>query len=344
MLISVCMITYGHEKFINDALHGILMQETNFPIEIIVADDCSPDKTQEIVRRFIQHHPNGHLIKYTRHEQNKGMMNNFIWALQQCSGDYIAICEGDDYWTNELKLQKQVDFLEANSDYTICYHRVYELLPNDKKVLESINVSDTDKTFSILDLAKENFIHTPSVVFRNNLFEAFPVWFRESEVGDYVLHMLNARYGKIKYFSSIMAVYRRHVNGVWSTQSKKLIYEKWIKVLDYLLIEDFDDIVIEELRKQRRNCITIYLKIVLEGDKEQFVKCLHDFTQSDSFLEKEWLFLHYPQIIASLQSTVAGLQPSDESVKLSLFLRCVNRVNSYKKSIISPFIQSVLKG
>ena len=116
-IVSVVMITYNHEKYIQQAVEGVLMQQTDFPIELIIADDASPDQTEKIVTTIKKKHPNGNWIKYTRHLQNKGMTENFMWALGQAQGKYIALCEGDDYWTDPYKLQKQVDFLEANEEY-----------------------------------------------------------------------------------------------------------------------------------------------------------------------------------------------------------------------------------
>lgn len=111
------MITYKHEAYIKEAIEGVLMQETNFDYELILSDDCSPDATEKIVREVIDSHPKGNKIKYFRHEKNLGMQNNSRFAFQKCSGKYVAICEGDDYWIDPYKLQKQVDFLEKNNDY-----------------------------------------------------------------------------------------------------------------------------------------------------------------------------------------------------------------------------------
>src|SRR5690606_34101688 len=123
-LISVCMITYNHEAYIKQAIEGILMQQTNFDVELIIADDCSTDRTETIIRELIENHSENFKIKYYRHDINIGMMPNFIFSLKKCTGKYIALCEGDDYWTDPLKLQKQVDFLEGNPEYGICFHNV----------------------------------------------------------------------------------------------------------------------------------------------------------------------------------------------------------------------------
>lgn len=117
IMVSVDMITYGHEKYIRQAIEGVLMQQTDFAVELIIADDCSPDRTKDIVEDIINNHPKGNIIKYFRHEKNLGMQANGMFAIQKCTGKYIALCEGDDYWTDPLKLQKQVDFLENNEEY-----------------------------------------------------------------------------------------------------------------------------------------------------------------------------------------------------------------------------------
>ncbi|HAT80174.1 MAG TPA: hypothetical protein DCS17_01820, partial [Flavobacterium sp.] len=124
--VSVCMITYLHENFIEQAINGVLMQKGNFEIELIIANDNSPDETNIIVQNCIVNHPNGSWIKYTHHKTNLGMMPNFVWALQQCKGKYIAICEGDDFWTDSFKLQKQIDVLVNYPNLAGCFHNSEE--------------------------------------------------------------------------------------------------------------------------------------------------------------------------------------------------------------------------
>ena len=125
--VSVCMITYGHEKFIEQAINGVLMQECDFEVELIIANDCSPDRTDAVIQNILKNHPRASWIKYIKHEKNLGMMPNFIFALQECQGKYVALCDGDDYWTDAFKLQKQVDFLESNPKFGICFHSVEEI-------------------------------------------------------------------------------------------------------------------------------------------------------------------------------------------------------------------------
>ncbi|KRB57309.1 glycosyltransferase [Flavobacterium sp. Root186] len=245
--VSVNMITYKHESYIEQAIKGILMQQTDFDYELIIADDCSPDRTEEIVNDLIKTHSQGSKIKYFRHKKNIGMQANGIFAFNQCSGKYVALCEGDDYWTDPLKLQKQVDFLEANLDYSICYHKV-QVLRNS--VLEEDDItSEVSETTTIKDLAKGNYIHTCSVVFRNKLFNKLPKYFHKAPVGDYFLHMLNAKYGKIKFLNEFMSVYRLHDNSIWSSQTQLKREEIWIDFLKNIR-KNFDSEVQEILNNQ----------------------------------------------------------------------------------------------
>lgn len=217
ILVSVAMPTYGQEKFIKEAVLGVLSQQCDFEVELIIADDCSPDSTAEIVRTIVDTHPNGSWIQYIRHEKNKGAIPNFAWTFSQAKGKYIAACEGDDYWTDPLKLQKQVDFLEKNPDYSIVFHKVKEVDLHGTPIQDTLNSPDTEEIYDINYLAAGNFIRTPSVVFKKN-FNKFPEWIDMSPIGDYPLHLLNASFGLIKYFPDEMAAYRIG-SGMWSTQN-----------------------------------------------------------------------------------------------------------------------------
>src|ERR1700744_2913065 len=207
MKVSVIMITYNHEKFIREAIEGVLMQKTNFDFELIIANDHSPDNTDIIVSEFINTHKQGCRIKYFSHKTNLGMMPNFIFALSQSKSEYIALCEGDDYWIDENKLQKQVDFLDANSEFNICFHNVH--LKNGTEFLKN-EISNTDISTRTDLVTQGNFIHTPSAIFIN-IIQKTPLWFENVMPGDYPLWlMVSGSKGKIKYIDEIMAVYRVH--------------------------------------------------------------------------------------------------------------------------------------
>lgn len=258
-LISVVMITYRHEKYIQKAIEGVFLQKTNFPIEFIIANDNSPDNTDNIIKQVIKNTPDNVQVRYTKHEVNKGMNPNFTWALKQAQGKYIAICDGDDYWIDENKLQKQVDFLEQNPNYAICCHNVYFLNGETISSQSPYDKENTQDTYTLDDLASKNMIPTLSVVF-HNLNINFPDWYYSSPMGDYPLFLWTAKSGKIKYFKEKMGVYRQNT-GVWSGKQKD--YTKIISVFENLL-PDFENFpTTKKLLKEHKNkYIKLYLRVL----------------------------------------------------------------------------------
>lgn len=216
--VSIVMITYAHESYIQQAITGVLEQECDFEIELIVSNDCSPDKTNSIVHQIIKTHPKSYFVKYTNHRKTKGMIPNFIWALKQAKGKYLAFCEGDDYWTDPLKLQKQVDFLEKNPDYNICFHKVQLYNQKDQIFTNDTITRQVPDSTDMTELAKGNYIHTPSVLLRNNF--SLPNWFSKVPVGDWSLYMIAVKDKKIKKLEDTMAVYRVNEEGVWSGKTR----------------------------------------------------------------------------------------------------------------------------
>ena len=163
MTISVCVITYNHESLIADCLQSILDQKTRYPFEIVIGEDGSSDNTRKIIERYRQDFPDK--IKPLPDEGNLGMMPNFISTLQHCNGTYIALCEGDDYWSDQYKLQKQVDFLENNPDYSICFTNTEYL--NQQTGEKKEVVTSGSRTSNFYELLQRNFIATQTVMYRN---------------------------------------------------------------------------------------------------------------------------------------------------------------------------------
>ena len=217
MKVSVVMVTHNHEKYIAKAIEGILMQNCDFEVELIIGDDCSPDGIAEIVKKYIDTHPNGHWINYTRHEINKGMMPNFIWTLEHSKGKYIALCDGDDYWTDPYKLQKQVDFLEANPDVSIICHDAIVVDSEGKKIEDSAYTYPNHKSdFSSDELMKcTGNVLTLTMCFRNVLSE-IPKEMKKAFFGDTFLTSLLGQYGGSKFLPEKMAAYRQSGTGVYS--------------------------------------------------------------------------------------------------------------------------------
>ena len=228
-LLSVCITTYNHEKYISQALNSVLMQKTNFPIEIILGEDDSTDKTREICKKYAKKYSNK-IRLFLRDRKNVIYINgrptgryNFIENLKSAKGEYIALLDGDDYWIDPNKLQKQVDFLEKNPEYSF-YHHNCNILTKSKNTTAHKRLKNRIKfKEDNSELIRGNFIHILSVVFRRNNL-TIPTWLFKTPIGDWPLLLLLSKKGKIKYSRRIMGTYRHGV-GIWSTLDKKTIQE-----------------------------------------------------------------------------------------------------------------------
>jgi glycosyltransferase involved in cell wall biosynthesis len=300
-LVSICLITYNHEKYIREAIDSVLMQKTEFPFELLIGEDCSTDGTRQIVFEYQSRHPE--LIKVITDEHNVGAQANVMRVLQASSSKYIAALEGDDYWTDPYKLQKQVSFLENNPDYAICCHQVEELSDNGVKELSVLQRSDSEETYTIADLATGPLMHTPSVVYRKNHTRHLPGWFQRSPVGDYVLYMLEAQHGKIKYFPQPMAVYRKHAGGMWSLKSRTEILVKWLKVLSCLLEHNFAPGIQLLLKEQYRKHVNELLELDMDNNSDLLGLHLKEYVLKDEELSRIWLTERLPRAILLLKNS-----------------------------------------
>ncbi|MES2619998.1 MAG: glycosyltransferase family 2 protein [Bacteroidota bacterium] len=220
-LVSICCVTYNHSSYIKQALDGFLLQQTNFNFEIVIGDDFSTDKTQEILKQYNSKHPGK--FKIIMQEKNIGMISNFISTLRHCKGNYIALCDGDDYWTDPLKLQKQVDFLEANPTYSICTTRFFVKRAEGEEAYEPEFVKkifEDDKPLfeiSIENMFSPYLLKTLTVVFRNMAFDKKILsqpYFKDTFLW---AKILTKGPGVCLNFHG--GVYNRHSGGVWSERS-----------------------------------------------------------------------------------------------------------------------------
>ncbi|PHR45593.1 MAG: hypothetical protein COA32_13125 [Fluviicola sp.] len=211
--VSVCIITYNQADYIEETIKGILSQKVSFNVEIIIAEDCSPDNTGNIIEHYISNCPDNFNIKYFRHDKNLGPIRNLDWALKKCEGEYIAWCEGDDFWTDNLKLNKQIEILDHNPSVAMSTHNAlvkYEYL---KKQDEFFNTpkSFEKSIFAFDDILDKWFIPSASMVFRKKLVTQIPDWYKTVYNGDWTLQLLaSSKYGDIHYLDEVMCVYRRN--------------------------------------------------------------------------------------------------------------------------------------
>jgi len=214
MKLSVLMITYNHERYIRQALDSVLMQDVDFDFEIVVGEDCSSDSTRAILVEYSQKHPDK--IRLLLRDRNMGAVPNFYDTLSQCRGQYVALLEGDDYWSGTQKLKKQVAFLDEHPDYASCFHNVIGHYEDGRKPDYSYVRADHKETLELEDLLVVNLIPTCSCVFRRGLIDPIPSWAFGLKMADYPLHILNAQFGKTAYLDEVMGVYRVHAGGVWT--------------------------------------------------------------------------------------------------------------------------------
>ncbi len=278
------MITYNHEPYIAQAIEGVLIQRVNFKIELIIGEDSSTDNSAAIVTAYAQKYPD--LIKARCNVSNMGMMTNALKTLKECTGKYIAICEGDDYWTDPYKLQKQVDFLENHPDFSLACHLVDIVNEETKEVTrfgKDYIIDGKNREITINDFLNPFLIITCSVVFRRSSFNL------ENRLRhhfkDIALFAELLSNGKGILLNDCMAVYRQHSGGIWSNKSNLMkckanaytliemneyfkYNNKHIKTNASLQILDYLNLLIADKEKNILEKCKIFIILLLHYRKE----------------------------------------------------------------------------
>lgn len=240
-LVSICCITYNHAPYIRQCLDGFFMQKTTFPIEIIINDDCSTDGTTDIIREYEAKFPD--IIKPIYHganEYSKGVRGMFAtYCFPKAKGKYIALCEGDDYWIDPLKLQKQVNFMEANPEYSMCC--------SDAKIIADDKILDWERYSKFQQIPVRDvilggglFVQTASLLFQRSLIESekYIEIAGKCHVGDYPLQIFAALRGKIYWFAEKQVAYRYQSANSWTKNNLRFSIDKqlsgWESELDML--------------------------------------------------------------------------------------------------------------
>lgn len=285
MKLSVCMATYNHEKYISQAIESVMIQKTNFKYELVIGEDFSEDRTREICISYKDKYPDN--IKLSLNKKNLGVLFNLEQTFHQCSGDYIALLEGDDYWIDSYKLQKQVGFLEKHKDFVMCAHAV-------KTVFED-NIEEVNRFVSPLEISTfedivnhGHFIPTLSIVFRNRIIKSFPNWFYNVWSGDKALILLLSHYGKIYYMREIMGLKRVHKGGI--TKTPKYLNKRLLTKNSLYLYKNINKHFNYEHKKVLNKKISqLYLRLaIIEMEKGKILDSLANFTNG---------FLYSPNVI-----------------------------------------------
>jgi len=285
--VSVHLITYNHENYVAQAIESALTQQVNFDYEIVVGEDCSTDRTRDIVIELAKAHPK-RIRLLLRGKNLEGLgKNNFIDTLNACKGEYVALLDGDDYWTSRDKLQRQVDFLESHPDCSLCFHDAivvndhgseHRLYPPDQKEISTLEDLITAGTFPV----------TSTVLFRNSLLGPLPDSFYRAFNGDWMLDVLLAERGSLGYINEPMSAYRMHDGGVGSRLSEIQRTRSHIesyKTIDAHLNHKYSRVVSEKIaawrallaqlsKHEARACLDQYRGLVQKGELTRGLRVL----------------------------------------------------------------------
>lgn len=245
--VSVVMVAYNSAKYIEDAIKGVVSQRVDFHIQLVISDDASTDETSAIVAKWKERYPS--IIEYHRNDVNLGVQRNYLEALKHCRGEYIAMCDADDYWTCHTKLARQMRYMDRHPECAICYHRVV----NYYEETGELSLSNGNRKMRVRnaeDLSKWNVITNMSALSRRNLldFRKLPEWLSEVRLIDYALHMLFAASqpgNTIHFMSRPMGVYRHSAQAIWTMTERNAKLQMAINVRRHLIsqLSDHTEIV-----------------------------------------------------------------------------------------------------
>ncbi|MFY9589627.1 glycosyltransferase family 2 protein [Rickettsia endosymbiont of Halotydeus destructor] len=264
--LSILLVSYNNEKYIREAIDSILMQQLAVAYEIVVADDCSTDNTRKIIEEYQLQNDN---IIVLNSSKNLGITKNYQRAFRACKGEYIAVLEGDDYWTSPFKLLKQMEFLDNHQECSFCYNRFIRRDQFTGRFSLSDDMSHKKEILVTADLISHNFIGNFSTcMYRKKIIEQIPDSLFEMEVYDWMFNIVNSQYGLIGYLKEPMSIYRIHKDGVWSqkTQEKRnldllTIIPTYNKFLNYKFDNEFNTLKIHYSKTKSISSIYNYLRI-----------------------------------------------------------------------------------
>lgn len=214
VLVSVAMIAYDVEPFIAAAIESVLEQVVDFRVELVIGEDCSRDGTRAVVRAYAARHPT--VIRLLEHPRNLGLTPNSVATQNACTGRYIALCDGDDYWTETHKLARQIAFLEAHPEYSACAHQAYKIFGAGDDREPVLFGSTRDQDYGLADTLQHRKFHTSSLVYRREYWERVGGIPEDISSNERAIYPMLALFGKIRYLSEPMCVYRLSGTGLSS--------------------------------------------------------------------------------------------------------------------------------
>lgn len=315
--VSVCCITYNQQLYISEAIESFLRQKSTFPLEIIVHDDASTDKTARVIKQYAKKYPDVIIpILQKENQYSKGIKALLTFVFPMAKGKYIAVCEGDDYWTDPYKLQKQIDYMERHPECSLCFHAA-ELVKGKTKINKFIRTANKNKLIS----SKKMFGYgsqspMPTLLFRRKDIQKLPKWCFDAPIDDIPLKLYLSQKGTIFYINEIMAVRRIGVPNSWTNRMKnnalrKSLYPKMIRMLEGFNRYSKYRYSKEIIEKQ----ITYEVKISASQNEYNFFK-IHEIFNKRRY-KKFFNKLSYPNKIALfLKCYFVNIQQSVNVLKL----------------------------
>ena len=304
-VVSIVSATYNHEKYIAEAIDSFLMQETDFPFELLIGEDCSTDGTKAIVKNYAEKYPN--IIKPIFWEQNVGAAKNWLTLLGVAKGDYIANCEGDDYWTDKNKLQIQIDEMQKYPDVSLSFHLASTIdnLNNELKP----KLQKSNKIYSLKEIITGDFhlVQTNTIVIKKEKIDSLNFdLLSESPVGDVWIRVNASMPNGALFMNKIMSTYRIQGQGSWSSSMQE--DNKFMKFISQMMqsIDDFDQYWEFKYTKEFLIYKNMYIDVVMKKNLSQAIK--KDFINSNKDLMTinnliKWNILYkYPNLVTFLKS------------------------------------------
>lgn len=230
--LSILLVTYNHDSYIKEAIESILIQKFDFPYEIIVADDCSTDKTINILESYAEKNPE--IFKFLSAENNLGITKNYKRGFKACQGEYVAVLEGDDYWTSPSRIKKMVRFLDNNRGCVLAFNRfIVKEVKNKRFNIQPWPINEKFQLIYVTDLVRDNFIGNFSTcIYRKSAIDSLDDSLYEMKVYDWMFNIMIAQHGLIGYIPDVMSVYRLHPSGTWTQKSSEEKILDTVKSID----------------------------------------------------------------------------------------------------------------
>jgi glycosyltransferase involved in cell wall biosynthesis len=297
---SVCIITYNHEQYIEQAVRSVLEQKTDFNVEIVIGEDGSTDRTAEVLRTMFQAESK---VRLELAVQNQGMMRNLANTYANCRGEYIAFLEGDDYWTDPFKLQRQVDYLNSHRECCGCFHPA-ELVSADNVSLGKQRPEFFRELTTFQELCQANFIQICSVVIRKSVFPEVPKWMLGFGLADWPIFLMAATHGPFGMLRKPMSAYRVHTGGVWTSSTRQKQTEAmWSGLMRVAakLPDEFQEEMLDAIEKN------------FFGEMASYRQQLEDLQKSTSLKVGQSLVVPIAKAMSRLQAIARWLSPKNDS-------------------------------